>query len=73
MPHARIESLFVAGPAGRLEALLEEPEHGAPREVALVAIRIRSMAGPCITKWCTGSRAGCGGQEPWCCGSTIAA
>lgn len=32
----RIESLFVPGPAGRLEALLEEPEHGAPREVALV-------------------------------------
>ncbi len=32
----RIESLFVPGPAGRLEALLEEPEHGAPREAALV-------------------------------------
>jgi alpha/beta superfamily hydrolase len=26
----RIESLFLAGPAGRLEALLEEPEEGAP-------------------------------------------
>ena len=26
----RIESLFLAGPAGRLEALLEEPEDGAP-------------------------------------------
>src|SRR6266436_1110417 len=32
----RIESLFLAGPAGRLEALLEEPEDGAPREAALV-------------------------------------
>jgi alpha/beta superfamily hydrolase len=32
----RIESLFLAGPAGRLEALLEEPEDGTPREAALV-------------------------------------
>jgi alpha/beta superfamily hydrolase len=32
----RLESLFVAGPAGRLEALLEEPEDGAPVEAALV-------------------------------------
>jgi uncharacterized protein len=32
----RIESLFLAGPAGRLEALLEEPEHEAPAEAALV-------------------------------------
>ena len=32
----RIESLFLAGPAGRLEALLEEPEHASPVEVALV-------------------------------------
>ncbi len=32
----RIESLFVAGPAGRLEALLEEPEQEAPVEAALV-------------------------------------
>lgn len=32
----RIESLFVGGPAGRLEALLEEPEHGSPVEAALV-------------------------------------
>jgi alpha/beta superfamily hydrolase len=32
----RIESLFLAGPAGRLEALLEEPEEGEPREAALV-------------------------------------
>ena len=31
-----IESLFVPGPAGRLEALLEEPEDGAPRAAALV-------------------------------------
>lgn len=31
-----IESLFLAGPAGRLEALLEEPENDAPTEVALV-------------------------------------
>src|SRR4051812_558895 len=32
----KIESLFVDGPAGRLEALLEEPEDGEPREAALV-------------------------------------
>lgn len=32
----RIESLFLAGPAGRLEALLEEPEDDAPLEAALV-------------------------------------
>ncbi len=32
----RIESLFIDGPAGRLEALLEEPEHGSPVEAALI-------------------------------------
>ena len=32
----KIESLFLAGPAGRLEALLEEPEEAAPKAVALV-------------------------------------
>ena len=32
----RIESLFLPGPAGRLEAILEEPEDAAPREAALV-------------------------------------
>jgi uncharacterized protein len=32
----RIESVFVQGPAGRLEALLEEPEDQEPREAALV-------------------------------------
>ena len=32
----RIESLSLAGPAGRLEALLEEPEDGAPRLCAVV-------------------------------------
>ncbi len=32
----KIESLFVTGPAGRLEALLEEPEEDAPIEAALV-------------------------------------
>ena len=31
-----MESLMIAGPAGRLEALLEEPEQGAPRFAALV-------------------------------------
>ena len=31
-----IESLFVTGPAGRLEALLEEPEEGVPVEAAVV-------------------------------------
>ena len=32
----RIESLFIQGPAGRLEALLEEPEDAAPTQAALV-------------------------------------
>jgi alpha/beta superfamily hydrolase len=32
----KIESLFLEGPAGRLEALLEEPEDGDHREAALV-------------------------------------
>lgn len=32
----KIESLMIAGPAGRLEALLEEPEQGEPVAAALV-------------------------------------
>ena len=32
----RIESVFIDGPGGKLEAILEEPEEGAPREAALV-------------------------------------
>jgi len=32
----KIESLFLDGPAGRLEALLEEPEDATPLEAALV-------------------------------------
>jgi len=32
----KIESLFLPGPTGRLEALLEEPEDIAPQEAALV-------------------------------------
>jgi len=32
----RIETLFIPGPAGRLEALLEDPEHAAPTAAALV-------------------------------------
>jgi alpha/beta superfamily hydrolase len=32
----KIESLFLSGPAGRLEALLEEPEDMEPKEAALV-------------------------------------
>jgi alpha/beta superfamily hydrolase len=32
----RIESHMIAGPAGRLEALLEEPEDQAPKEAVLV-------------------------------------
>ncbi len=32
----RIESLFLHGPAGKLEALLEEPESGAAAEAAVV-------------------------------------
>src|SRR5271165_3337635 len=32
----KIETHFIPGPAGRLEALLEEPEHSEPRYAALV-------------------------------------
>lgn len=32
----RIESLFIYGPAGRLESLIEEPDDAAPREACLV-------------------------------------
>jgi uncharacterized protein len=32
----RIESLMIPGPAGRLEALIEEPESGEPSQAALV-------------------------------------
>jgi alpha/beta superfamily hydrolase len=32
----RIESHIIEGPAGKLEALLEEPEDGAPQEVCLI-------------------------------------
>jgi alpha/beta superfamily hydrolase len=32
----RIESLFMPGPAGRLEALIEEPDDQAPREAVLI-------------------------------------
>jgi alpha/beta superfamily hydrolase len=32
----KIESHWIAGPAGRLEAILEEPEHDEPRFAALV-------------------------------------
>ena len=32
----RIESLFIPGPAGKLEAVLEEPEEQTPSQVALV-------------------------------------
>lgn len=32
----RIESLFIPGPAGRLEALLEEPDDQPPKEVVLI-------------------------------------
>lgn len=32
----RIESLFIPGPAGRLEAVIEEPSHAEPVEAALV-------------------------------------
>lgn len=36
MARRQIESLFIDGPAGRLEAILEEPAGGAPVEAALV-------------------------------------
>jgi alpha/beta superfamily hydrolase len=32
----KIESLFLEGPAGKLEAILEEPEEQAPREAVLI-------------------------------------
>jgi len=32
----KIETHFISGPAGRLESVLEEPEHGEPRYAALV-------------------------------------
>ncbi|HEV2687794.1 MAG TPA: alpha/beta family hydrolase [Bryobacteraceae bacterium] len=32
----KIESLFIPGPAGRLEAIIEEPEEQAPREAVLI-------------------------------------
>src|SRR6266852_5076305 len=32
----RIKSLFINGPAGKLEALLEEPEDRAPSQAALI-------------------------------------
>lgn len=32
----RIESLFISGPAGRLEALIEEPEDQPPKEAVLI-------------------------------------
>ena len=32
----KIETLFLSGPVGRLEAVLEEPEHAEPRFAALV-------------------------------------
>src|SRR5215467_6458138 len=32
----KIETVFLDGPAGRLESLLEEPEEREPREAALV-------------------------------------
>ncbi|MCC6537692.1 MAG: alpha/beta hydrolase [Bryobacterales bacterium] len=32
----KIETHLIAGPAGQLEALLEEPEHGEPSQAALV-------------------------------------
>ena len=35
----RIESLFIDGPAGKLEALLEEPEDQEPRHAALVTVK----------------------------------
>lgn len=36
MQARRIQSHLIDGPAGKLDALLEEPHHGAPHEVALV-------------------------------------
>src|ERR1017187_1869989 len=32
----RIETLFLPGPAGRLETVIEEPEDQAPREAVLI-------------------------------------
>ena len=60
----KIESLFLAGPAGRLEALLEEPDQPPPAS-RWCAIRIRSMAGPCTTKWSSAIAKGCGARVTW--------
>ena len=70
----RIESLFVDGPAGQLEALLEEPETGAPRTAALVCHPHPQFGGTMHNKvvYRHGPRV-CGARERWCCASTIAA
>jgi len=50
-PHA--PAAAIEGPAGRLEALIEEPADLPPRYAASSVTRIRFLAAPCTTKWCT--------------------
>ena len=70
----RIESHDIAGPAGTSRSAARRA--GGRRAAAAPrwsAIRIRSTAAPCTTRWCTGSRGDCGGRASWCCGSISAA
>ena len=49
----RIETLMLAGPAGKLEALLEEPEDSEPVQAAVVRHPHPQHGALCITKWFT--------------------
>jgi hypothetical protein len=46
----RIESYLLDGPAGKLEALLEEPEERPRMKRLCCAIRTRFTAVPCTTR-----------------------
>ena len=46
----RIESFFIAGPAGRLEAMLEEPDNVRLSKRRSCVIRIHKAEARCITR-----------------------
>ena len=69
----KIESLFLPGPSGRLEALLEEPEDMAPVEVALVCHPHPQHGGTMHNKVVYRIARGLRAPGRSCCGSTIAA
>ena len=69
----RIESLLLAGPPDGLEALLEEPEDGEPREAALVCHPHPLHGGTMHNKVVYRIARGLRGPAPSCCASTIAA